>query len=1363
MKKISLLITLFFFLSGIIAEVRASHAAGGEIIYEWVSGSTYRVTFKFYRDCVGIPAPTSQIVCAYNTCTNTNLLNTNGHNYAYPPQYYPGTNVPNGSPVSVGCPGYPTVCNGGTLPGYEEWWYVCEFNLPSQCSNWTFYTSISARNAQIDNLGPTPNGLNLFIYATLNNLVAQGNNSAVFTVKPVPYTCVNMPFTYNNGAIDPDGDSLAFEFVYPSDGPASVCTNPATTPIIFAPTSGTNLFNNVNNPFSTNGSFTFNTSTGEMSFTPTMQSENVVTVKVHEYRNGVEIGTVLRDIQLNIRPCNVPTPDVQIDTNSITASYNNGVIEVCVGNPLHFCFDAMTDPNRILMLSDNHQYISNNITVNYQNQGTDTVTGCFDWMPALADTGLHLFIVLVKDSTCDLSGIMVTNTLTVPIRVWPGIDITLQGDSVVCPGQSASMFAVGGGQSYQWTALPGGSGTGSINCLTCDSVIVTPTVTTTYAVSSASSFGCPDTSLMTIYVTPAPVASAGNDTTACGSQLQLQGSGGGNYQWFPSTGLNNANIANPIYTGTGTTTFTLVVTNTGSSCSDTDQVVVTLNTQPVANAGPDVTNCTNTLVQLNGSGGTTYSWTPTSVLNNSTIANPTMTVTDTTITFTLIVSNGQCSDTDQVTVSVHQAVANANAGPDTSVCAGVPVQLQGSGGIIYSWYPGTGLNNVNISNPVFSGSNSSTINLVVADQYGCHDTDQVVVTVNPQPVANAGPDVINCTNTLVQLNGSGGNIYNWTPTSVLNNSTIANPTMTVTDTTITFTLIVSNGQGCSDTDQVTISVHQAVATANAGPDTSVCTGVPVQLQGSGGIIYNWYPGTGLNNVNISNPVFSGSNSSMINLVVADQYGCHDTDQVVITVSPHPVANAGPDVIECTNTPVQLNGSGGGTYSWTPGWALNSTTIPNPDMTVTDTTITFIMIAPNLQGCSDTDQVVISVHQAVAAANAGPDTSVCPDVPLQLQGSGGITFNWYPATGLDNANIFNPVFSGGSNSTINLVVADQYGCLDTDQVVISMLPQLLADAGADQLVCIATPVTLQASGGTNYTWYPTTGMTGSNTANPTVNINEAITYSVIVSGGAGCPDTDMVVISVIPVPDFQVTPQSNICEGDSLVLNASGGNSYTWYPDTEISATDVNTVTVWPTTNATYYVIMTESQCGYSDTQMVQIDVRKAVIEITKATPIGCGHVYGQLEATGATQYVWTPAGSLSDPNIANPASLATVPTWYTVVGTDQYGCVGTDSALIQVIDDNMGGLYVPTAFTPNNDGKNDCYRILLPLGITDFELHIYNRFGNRVFTTTDPTDCWDGNYKGRLCDVGTYYYYYKLKSPACGMEMDGKGDITLIR
>ena len=109
MKKISLLITLFFFLSGIIAEVRASHAAGGEIIYEWVSGSTYRVTFKFYRDCVGIPAPTSQIVCAYNTCTNTNLLNTNGHNYAYPPQYYPGTNVPNGSPVSVGCPGYPTV------------------------------------------------------------------------------------------------------------------------------------------------------------------------------------------------------------------------------------------------------------------------------------------------------------------------------------------------------------------------------------------------------------------------------------------------------------------------------------------------------------------------------------------------------------------------------------------------------------------------------------------------------------------------------------------------------------------------------------------------------------------------------------------------------------------------------------------------------------------------------------------------------------------------------------------------------------------------------------------------------------------------------------------------------------------------------------------------------------------------------------------------------------------------------------------------------------------------------------------------------------------------------------------------------
>ena len=481
----------------------------------------------------------------------------------------------------------------------------------------------------------------------------------------------------------------------------------------------------------------------------------------------------------------------------------------------------------------------------------------------------------------------------------------------------------------------------------------------------------------------------------------------------------------------------------------------------------------------------------------------------------------------------------------------------------------------------------------------------------------------------------------------------------------------------------------------------------------------------------------------------------------VLVNPQPAVNAGPDVTVCNNFFVQLNGSGAASYSWSPASVLNNGGIANPTLTVIDTTITFTLTGTSSAGCPDTDQVNVSVHPQ-PVANAGNDTAICPGI-VQLQASGGTSYDWYPSTGLNNPNISNPVFYGSSDVTVNVIVTDQHGCSDTDDVMITMLPQLTADAGPDQLVCAGDTVSLQAGGGTDYNWYPAQGMTGSNTANPTVYLVETTTYSVIVSGSGGCTDTDAVTISVIAIPEFQISPQQHICEGDSVMLIAGGGNSYTWGPDSDISMIGNDTVIVWPQNTTTYYVAITEAQCGYSDSESVLVEVHRPVVEIIKATPIGCGQNFGLLEATGATQYVWTPAGSLSDSNIANPASLATVPTWYTVVGTDQYGCVGTDSALIQVIDDNMGGLYVPTAFTPNNDGKNDCYRILLPLGITDFELHIYNRFGNRVFTTTDPTDCWDGNYKGRLCDVGTYYYYYKLKSPACGMEMDGKGDITLIR
>ncbi|MDI6794301.1 MAG: choice-of-anchor Q domain-containing protein [bacterium] len=242
-----------------------------------------------------------------------------------------------------------------------------------------------------------------------------------------------------------------------------------------------------------------------------------------------------------------------------------------------------------------------------------------------------------------------------------------------------------------------------------------------------------------------------------------------------------------------------------------------------ADAGAGDTVCSGTCTTLNGSasGGSspytyyTYAWSPSTSLSDTTTANPTA-CPDTTTTYTLTVTdNNGCTDDDQVTVTVNLP-PTANAGNDASVCPGACVTLQGlaSGGTptySYSWSPTTGLSNPNVSNPNACSTATITYTLTVTDANGCTDDDQVTVTVHPSPTANAGNDVSLCSGTCTTLNGlasSGSSPYTyaWSPATGLNNPSIATPTACPTAAT-TYTLTVTDNNGCTDDDQVTVTVN----------------------------------------------------------------------------------------------------------------------------------------------------------------------------------------------------------------------------------------------------------------------------------------------------------------------------------------------------------------------------------------------------------------------------------------------------------------------------------------------------------------------------------------------------------------------------
>jgi gliding motility-associated-like protein len=909
MSKIARYLVILVALLNIGTEAKATHAAGAELVYTWVSGSTYHFTFKFYRDCAGSASePTTLTFCYFNSCNGTT-----GQVNSIKPQFYPGTNTPNGSPVSLGCPGYPTFCTGGTIPGYQEWIYEADITFPSQCNFWTVYTSVNARNNAIDNLGAGPGGLTLRVNATLNNLDAQGNNSPKFTIKPVPYTCTNTPYTYNNGAVDQDGDSLYFELANPLTNAAGgdnqgTCPGAATTPITYAPTSGPNNYNNTDNPFNTNNTFSLNPFTGQMSFTPAVTSENVVSIKVHEYRNGIEIGTVIRDIQMIIQPCNVPPPDVIVDPASVfVGTYSNGQIEGCAGQQMHFCFDAVTQPNRILVVNDNASFINTNITMSYVNQATDTVTGCLDWTPGFADTGLHIFVLTVKDSTCEPPGIPITNTFTIPMHIWPATEVLIQGDSVICPGQTVPLLAIGG-DNYQWSVLPGGDAA-SMSCVNCDAMTASPSITTTYVVESFINTYCDkNKDTITITVRQPPVFNLGPDFTTCVNNATVMNTNLDvttypntvyTTQWVPSLYLDDPTSNTPTMTPNGPdVTYIVTITPDGFAlCARMDTINVTVI------QGFDITNvdtaiCMGDTVQVTGTGDTrlNYTWSPLVGVSDPSIMLPFI-VPDTSHTYIVTATYPGCRDSIQLFTIDAQPVPTVDAGvPEITVCLGSRVQLNAT--YTYpnypyytlNWTPGTQLTASDISDPLFVAFDTAMLHFTVTTPIGCMGEDSILINVIPSDFLEISENKTICPRDTVQLHVQGDGTTTVTSITWLEDfhyvsdlssydpyvSPIASTTLTV---------IGTDNNGCKDTISTFVEV-KAEAMVTLPDSVVVYPGENYQMDPGGNCLYfRWFPVAGLDKDDISNPMANPEVNTRYYVQASAENGCTTNDSIDVILAP----------------------------------------------------------------------------------------------------------------------------------------------------------------------------------------------------------------------------------------------------------------------------------------------------------------------------------------------------------------------------------------------------------------------------------------------------------------------------------------------
>ena len=783
--------------------------------------------------------------------------------------------------------------------------------------------------------------------------------------------------------------------------------------------------------------------------------------------------------------------------------------------------------------------------------------------------------------------------------------------------------------SYSWSPTTG------LDDPTEAQPTASPEYTTTYTLTVTDDRGQTAGDLVTVTVLPPVVAEAGPDETiAAGDGVMLNGSASGGvppytYSWSPIAGLSDASASQPIASPASTTTYTLTVIDDYGQ-TDTDTVTVTVATAVVAEAGSDglIVFGGSSVLEGSASGGVppySYSWSPGTGLNDSNIDQPTASPTGTTTyTLTVIDDLGQ-TDSDTVTVTVATA-AVADAGSDSIIASGGSTALEGSasGGAppySYSWSPTAGLDEPTESQPAASPTITTEYTLTVTDDLGQTDTDSVTVTVASAVVAEAGSGgtIASGGSTVLHGSASGGlppYSYSWSPGAGLNAPNIAEPVASPTGTT-TYTLTVTDDLGQSDTDTVMVTVAPP-AVAGAGPDRTIPSGGSSALQGaaSGGLppySYSWSPATGLDDPAKAQPTASPASTTIYTLTVTDDLGQTDTDTVTVTVVPPVVAEAGPSKTIAAGGQTTLQGSVSGglspyTYSWSPSTGLNDPNIAQPTASPTDTATYMLTVTDDLDQ-TDTDTVTVTVATAVAA-EAGSDTTIASGESTTLQGSGSgglppYTYSWSPSTGLSSPSIAEPVASPTSTITYTLTVTDDLGQTDSDTVTVTVLPPIVAVAGADKTVIPGDSTTLDgsASGGLppcSYSWSPTTGLSDASATQPVASPTSTTTYTLTVTDDHGQTDTDSVTVTVATGVVAEAGSDTTIASGGSAVLqgSASGGvapYAYIWSPTTGLNNPNLAQPTASPTSATTYTLTVTDD-LGQSDTDSITVTMLSEMFE-----------------------------------------------------------------------------------------------------------------------------------------------------------------------
>lgn len=746
-----------------------------------------------------------------------------------------------------------------------------------------------------------------------------------------------------------------------------------------------------------------------------------------------------------------------------------------------------------------------------------------------------------------------------------------------------------------------------------------------------------------------------------------------------------------------------------------------------------------------------------------------------------ITDNKGCVNSIKKNITIHpKPVLNTI---NQSLCLGQSVSLNcqvtiAPPGLIstYEWFlpDGSTANTCNINYTPTSSGNKLFKNIATSDK-GCKDSFVYSIPVRNLPTVNCTPDTQICYDKDVKLNVSGASTYQWNPSIYLDDASSSSPLVSIPyPNSQKYIVKGTDVNGCENFDSLIVGFHTKPF-ISAGLDTSVCLNPSpdkwknsVTLNGQGSFSnVNWTPTTGLVNFNTTTPIATPTVTTDYIFQGTDANQCIVKDTVrVVVLDPNIDLITDTEDVVCKYESIQIEPLDQGTittYLWTPGIWVSDRNIRNPIFSPLDTTA-YVLFVENY--CYDKrDTITINVRDLPESQLPDLD-SVCYGNVYQFQGNpaSNLNFTWTTTDNtISNRGIHNPTATPPATVKYYINIIDELGCESDDSMTLKVnYPPNISILGLKKYLCQGDSMRLRIHTDNKAAVRWENKFISDTTASQVyVFPPTTMDYLVYAYKDTTCFSIDTFTINVQEPIVAVGENNARFCKGEYVNLFVDGGLYYRWQPHYKINDTLVQNPQVNPDTN-TRYLARIMNDC-FEDSIYVDVSVDTIpFVTLPPDTFIEREDFISIAVLTNNNNSVeWFPKDNITSPFSLFTNVNPTERTEYYVLATDDNSCVGSDTIVIDVVGVNH--VLLPSGFSPNGDGVNDYFGVLKHKNVKRLEyLDVYNRWGQKIYSTEDINDKWDGRIGNQLVPSGTYTWMIKIVTNE-GDIIKKEGNISIIQ